>query len=132
MPVQAQTIARIEALLNTGQQLLSRRRTHDREPEFWVDHRLIPEAQAWITSVANLVAITAPIASYFKRGFPDSSIGFIRQAEALFLTGRLAEARTPAERALALGPDNTFAQMWVGPVFYALGNYERVRLSTGS
>ncbi|WP_116003379.1 MULTISPECIES: hypothetical protein [unclassified Simplicispira] len=58
---------RIDALLERGGGLLSRRR-HERDygPEYWMDAGLIPDAQAWMTSSANLVSLTTIPGSYFR------------------------------------------------------------------
>lgn len=67
MQLESHITARIDALLETGRKLMSQRR-HQGEygPEFWVEDRLIPEAQAWMTSVANVVTLVAPQGSYFR------------------------------------------------------------------
>ena len=67
MSLEPKLMSRIDALLQTGQTLLARRR-HQGEhgPEYWVEERFIPDAQAWMTSAANLVSITTANGSYFR------------------------------------------------------------------
>lgn len=60
-------LERIEALLQRGEQLMSRRR-HQGEfgPEHWVGASFIPDVQAWMTSCANLISLTTAQGSYFR------------------------------------------------------------------
>lgn len=67
MQLEAQITKRIDSLLDAGQKLMAQRRHEsNNELEFWVDDRLIPEVQAWMTSVANVVMLLAPQGSYFR------------------------------------------------------------------
>ncbi len=60
-------LQRINALLQRGIELLSRRRNDgDYGPTYWVQSDLIPDVQAWITSSANLVSLTTAQSSYFR------------------------------------------------------------------
>lgn len=59
-------LKRIDALLERGGVLMSRRRHQGQYgPEYWVDAALIPDVQAWMTSSANLVSLTTAQGSYF-------------------------------------------------------------------
>jgi TolB-like protein/Tfp pilus assembly protein PilF len=88
-----------------------------------------------LANLANLALVlmqsgepdeAAAVAQRIQRGFPDSPSGFFREAQGLAAAGRLAEARVPAARALALAPDNAIVQASVGSVYYVRGDFERV------
>lgn len=67
MALNTELAARIDELLERGQCLLGQRRNQGQYgPEYWVDTRLVPEVQAWIASVVNLVAYTTLPNSYFS------------------------------------------------------------------
>jgi hypothetical protein len=58
-------LARIDGLLLTGEGLLRQRQSYEGNPNYWVQHQLIPQAQAWISSVANLIQLVSPRDSFF-------------------------------------------------------------------
>lgn len=67
VPLGAEIITRIDALIERGGKLLAQRgHTADYGPDHWVDERLIPEVQAWMTSSANLVTLLSLPGSYFR------------------------------------------------------------------
>lgn len=85
--MEAQILERLTALTETGRKLLGQRGSDGDHPQYWVGDHLIPEAQAWITSVASLATLLAPPGSYFldevkritsnenlKAGVPWSSV----------------------------------------------------------
>lgn len=60
-------LQRIDILLQRGHQLSSRRQNDgDYGPKYWVQSDLISDAQAWMTSSANLVSLVSFPGSYFR------------------------------------------------------------------
>jgi tetratricopeptide (TPR) repeat protein len=78
-----------------------------------------------LLSISGAPADATAVAQRIQRGFPGYWTGFMRQAEVLLPTGRLAEARALAERALAMS-ESAVLQRGVAGVFYALGDHDRV------
>jgi hypothetical protein len=64
--MEREILARITALLSSGETLLGQRK-HGGEygPEHWVPYKLLSEAQSWIASVANLVRLVSLPGSFF-------------------------------------------------------------------
>jgi hypothetical protein len=63
--IEQKFINRIDELLVKGDTLLSHHSVSDEYPAYGVDHHLIPEVQAWIYSVANLIQLIVPPGRFF-------------------------------------------------------------------
>lgn len=57
---------RIDDLLEIGSSLVASQGRNSYGLEVWVKSAQIPDVQAWMTSVANLVVLTSPPGSYFR------------------------------------------------------------------
>jgi len=110
------------------EQLAARRRLAELDP---LNLANLAGLSGWLAASGEAEEGLA-VAGRLQRGFPDSPLGFRQQALVLAVTGRLAEARDAAGRALALAPGEANVQSSVGAVFYALGDAERVLALPGA
>jgi len=109
----------LETAGRLGEVLAARRRLAELDPLNLANLASLASALAWSDQPDEALAVTRRL----QRGFPDSAIGFIQEAYALLIQGRLAEAQAAAVRGLAMAPGLPVAEWRAGGVFYALGEY---------
>ena len=102
-----------------GEALAARRQLAERDPLNLANLANLSLTLAWSGQPDEALAV----ARRLQRGFPDSALGFRREAIALQIQGRLAEAEAAAVPALAMAPGDPGAEDAAGAVFYALGEY---------